>query len=103
MKKILLLLTLLPALLYADEITKTNNPDVYVKNLKCIGGFMFTGNLINKSENKIYQARADFFDKDGDPINALRLQFLDIPPNTGKEIDFGPGCKEGLKYKITVW
>ena len=103
MKIILLFLTLLPGCLFADELTKTNNPDVYIKNLKCIGGFLFTGNLINKSNNKIYQARADFFDKDGDPINALSLKFLDIPPNTGKEIDFGPGCKEDLKYKISVW
>ena len=75
-------------------------PEEYDKIVETVDKIV---NLINKSENKIYQARADFFDKDGDPVNALRLQFLDIPPNTGKEIDFGPGCKEELKYKITVW
>lgn len=103
MKKLFLLLISLPTLIYAVENTRTNNPDVYIKDMKCEHGFQLSGNLVNKSQNTIVGVRADFFDKDGDPIDSKRLDFLMIPANTGKLIEFIYACKAEDKYKITVW
>lgn len=58
-----------------DNIIKTNESDVYLKNVKCDDtGSRLTFNVVNKSEKYVWQIHMTVFDPSGDPIAQEKVQ-----------------------------
>jgi len=100
MKKLLLLLLLIPNLVmavlktYTIEKIPTNISGAYAKNFKCISHSSEIGhwstitfNLVNKSSKSIRQPYLVVYDKDMDPIDEKFLGNMTIVVNSGKAFE----------------
>lgn len=84
MKKITpIILLAFSSLAFSEDKFVTNFPDVFIKNFSCSSG-RATFNVVNKSNFYILDVYVNVFDKDGDPINKVRISG-GVAANSGKE------------------